>query len=66
MITKQTVFHARQHLAILALLIVISPAGMPALPGKAGTNNVIPLIVMKEVPLSRNNSVEPLINANLR
>jgi|SRR6266850_2056795 len=53
MITRQTVFHARQRLAILALLIAVSPAGMPALPGRAAdTNFVIPLIVMEDVPLT--------------
>jgi type II secretory pathway component GspD/PulD (secretin) len=53
MITKQTISVARRHLAILVLSIVISPAGMPALPGKAAeTNTVIPLIVMEDVPLT--------------
>ena len=52
MITRQTVFRARHHFAILTLLIVSSPAGMPALPVMAADTNVIPLIVMDDVPLS--------------
>src|SRR5258708_14050887 len=52
MITRQTVFHVRYHFAILTLLIVISLAWMSALAGKAADTNVIPLIVMEDVPLS--------------
>src|SRR5258708_33254695 len=52
MITRHTLISVRQCLAMWILFIVISPAVMPALPVMAADTNVIPLIVMDDVPLS--------------